>query len=369
MVCLLFLSLMPIFPAVRAAQTTTTIYQVSTPTRGVAGSETPLSVNVTVYYNNTVAGYHLVVGILGTDQFLVPGVAVSSTDPCVNTLAATAVCEMIVTKPSGVEQVRFQIGGIFGARVQEGNWNLNATSLLKNSQGQLIASSVSSKSFMIDLVPIALNIEVPSGAVVSVDGVPQPPGSLSIGVTLGQHNITVPQLLNVSSSTRLRFDHWSNGSSSTFLAILIANSTTLQAYYVTQNLLTLIDARGSGVVSTWYDSDNNATFSTTQFAPATGPLSMLGARLAFQGWYENGQLLTDSPNGTISMDRPHMLNAIWQIDYTIPATITCGMIVVGLVAFLLLRRKKRNRRSSAKRRTRWTRTSRRGAKEPKQPER
>ena len=353
MVCLLFLSLMPIFPAVRAAQTTTTIYQVSTPTRGVAGSETPLSVNVTVYYNNTVAGYHLVVGILGTDQFLVPGVAVSSTDPCVNTLAATAVCEMIVTKPSGVEQVRFQIGGIFGARVQEGNWNLNATSLLKNSQGQLIASSVSSKSFMIDLVPIALNIEVPSGAVVSVDGVQQPPGSLSIGVTFGQHNITVPQLLNVSSSTRLRFDHWSDGSSSTFRSILITNSTTLQAYYVNQNLLTLIGAQGNVTVFTWYDSDDNATFSTSQYAPATGPLGILGARLTFQGWYENGQLLTDSPNGTISMDRPHTLTAIWQVDYVVPAAVACGVILAGLLMFLLLQRRKRTSggRGRAKRRT------------------
>ena len=353
-----------VFPAAEAAQTTT-IYQINSPGSAVAGSENPLPVAVTVYYNNTVSGYQLVVGILDTavsPARIVPGVVVSSTDPCVDQLGPSAVCAITVPKPSGVVRISFRIGGIFGGRREPGSWGLNVTSLLVDRQNNLVPGSTSSKLLTIDLIPVVLNVNVPSSVAVVVDGVPQPAGSASVGVALGQHNITVPQFANVSRSTRLRFDHWSDGYQSPLRSIVVTDSTTLQADYVTQNLLTLIGVQGNGAIPSWYDSDKNATFSTNQYAPTSGVLGALGVRLLFQGWYENGQPLTNSPTGTISMNKPHTLTALWQLDYSIPAAIVTGIFSVAIIIFLFVQR--RNRTVTARSDSRAVHRPRTAVKDP-----
>ena len=170
-ICLLVASMNSIYPAARAAQTTT-IYQVTAPSGVIAGGENPLPVAVIVYYNNTVPGYHLVVGILDaklSPQGIVPGVVVSSTSPCVNQPGMAALCAITVPSSSGVVRIGFQIGGIFGGIRERGNWDLNVTSVLEGPQNNLIPSSVSSKLFKVDFSPVALNVNVPSNRAVSAD--------------------------------------------------------------------------------------------------------------------------------------------------------------------------------------------------------
>jgi len=358
-ICLIIMSMSAFYPAVEAAQTTA-IYQITAPSAVVAGSQNPLPVTVTVFYNNTVPGDQLIVGILYADlspATVVPGIVTSSTDPCAGGPMAYARCAVTVPKPSGVERIDFQIGGIFGGSAEPGSWELNVTSVLKDAHGSLIPSSVSSRLFRIGLTTVALNVDVPSNVTVSVDGVAQAPGSVSIGVALGQHTVTVPQLVNVSESTRLRFDHWSDGSPSTVRSVVISNSTTLQADYVTQNLLTLIGVGSNATISTWYDADSNATFSTNQYAPLPGTMSALGAKLAFQGWYENGQLFTRAPTGTVSMNKPHTLTAVWQADYLIPTAVTLGIIGAAIIALLILQRKNRTPKPTRRLRKRHVRRS------------
>ncbi|HXZ90606.1 MAG TPA: hypothetical protein VEG61_06050 [Candidatus Dormibacteraeota bacterium] len=341
--CLFIASMSMFYPAVPAAQTTT-IYQVMAPSSAVAGSENPLPVVVTVFYDNTSPGYQLVVGVLNSGlspQRIAPGVVVSSTDPCVNQPEAEAVCAIIVAKSSGVERIQFQLGGIFGGRQEPGSWDLNVTSLLIDNQNNLIPSSVSSKLLKISLTSLALNVNVPSNVAISVDGVSQPVGSVSVGVRLGLHNVTVPEFVNVSQSTRLRFDHWADGNPSTFRTIVVTNSTTLQADYVTQNLLTLIGVQGDTTLSNWYDASKNATYSINEYSSIPGGPSALGLRFSLQGWYENGQLLTNSPTGTISMNKPHTLTAVWHVDYSIPLGVMLGIVAAVVIAFLLLQRRKR----------------------------
>jgi hypothetical protein len=347
---------MSVYPAVDAAQTSTRIHQIDSPRSVIAGSENPIPVTVTVYYNNTIAGDHLLVGILDaglTPQRIVPGVVVSSTDPCVNQPEAAALCEITTRAGSGAEGIAFQIGGIFGGKRGPGPWNLNITSALFNLQNSIISGSVSSSLFEVILTPVPLNVVVPSPVAVSIDGVRQPPGPTSVGVALGQHNITVPDLVQVDQSTRLRFDYWSDGYPTTLRNIVVTGTTTLQAVYVTQNLLTLMgvqqnleqNATGAG----WYDATANATFSANRYEPITGVLGAIGGRLSFQGWYENGQLVTNSPTGTISMDKPHTLTAIWGVDYSTPAAIMLGIIAVIIIFLALLRR--RNEPPHARRRS------------------
>ena len=341
--CLLIISMSSFYPTVAAARTTT-IYQVLGPSGVAAGSENPMPLAVTVYYNNSLPGYHLVVGVLDAQlspERIVPGVVVSSTTPCTNQPAASALCAIVVPTSSGVVRIAFQLGGIFGGRQKLGTWELNVTSVLIDNQNAIVVGSVSSRLFKVSLTPYALNVNVPSNVAVSVDGLLQPTGTVSVGVPLGRHNVTLPRFVNVTQSTRLRFDHWSDGYPSPLRTVVVTNSMTLQADYVTQNLLTLIGVQGNASLSTWYDTNTNAPYSTNQYEPISGGLGEFGLRLSFQGWYENGQLLTNSRTGTISMNKPHTLTALWQLDYSIPAAIMLGIVAVVIIAYLLIQRRNR----------------------------
>jgi len=342
-----------------ASAQTTTIVQISSPPNIVAGSQNPIPITVTIYYNNTVPGNRLIVGVLDanmTPERIVPGIVTSSTDPCVNQPEPAALCVITTRAAAGAEVIEFQIGGIFGGRRGPGIWELNVTAGLFDSQNNLVPGSVSSTMFQVALNPVMLTIDVPPWVAVSVNGLQESPGPVSIGVALGQNNITVPDLVQLNQSTRLRFDHWSDGYPLTYRSILITNQTTLRVIYVTQNLLTLIGLPENASGNGWYDANTNATFSTNGYQPIPGPLATIGARLSFQGWYENGQLLTNSPTGMISMNQPHTLTAVWQVDYTIPATITLGIIAVVIAVFLIFRRgmattRKRTQRKHRRRRS------------------
>jgi hypothetical protein len=333
---------MSTFSSAAAIAPTTAIHQVTSPTHAIAGSETPLSLSVTIYYNNTLIGYRLVVGVLDASSSpleIVPGTVVSTSATCANLPAAYALCAMALPDSSGVVRIGFQIGGIFGGRRQPGGWVLNVTSALIDSQNHVLVGSVSSRVFKINLTPVALNVKVPPNVPVTIDGVLQPTGPVSAGVALGEHNVTVPQLINVGQSTRLRFSGWSDGSLSALRMITITNSTTLQADYVTENRLNLIDVQGNTTVSNWYGADGSATFTTNQYSQAPGIMAGIVPRLAFVGWYENGRLLTNSPTGTISMARPHTLTAVWRTDFSEPAQVVLAILTTAVIAFLLVRRR------------------------------
>ena len=349
------------YPNVQAAQTSK-IYQVVHPPSGVAGSQDPIPVTATVYYNDTTPGSRLVIGILdaGTSpQSIVPGIVISSTDPCLSQGEVGAVCVIKVPAVSGVEQIGFQIGGIFGGKRGPGSWLLNITSAILDGQGNLVSGSVSSTLFSVDLTPVTLTVVVPGAVVVSVDGVQHLPGPVEVGVALGGNNITVPALVQVGPSTRLRFDHWSDGSLGTIHTVIVTGNVSVDAVYVTQNLLTIVGTGENATGAAWYDADTVATFSANQYEPITGVLGAMGARLAFQGWYENGQLITNSPNGTVSMDKPHTLTGVWQVDFTVPGGIVLGTVAAIAIAYLIVRRRKTKPARRLRPRTRRHRRSRR----------
>jgi len=344
-ICAIAIS-MSLFSSAGAVVPTTTIRQLTGTTNAVAGSQTPLSVSATIHYDNSIVGYRLVVGVLDTGlspQRLVSGVVISSTTPCENQAVASAYCTMTVSSPSGDIIVRFQIGGIFGDRQRPGSWVLNVTSALIDKQNRLVAGSTSSRLFKINLEPVALTIYAPPEVSVMIDGMLQPAGSVSLGVSLGSLNITLPQLVNVSQSTRLRFDHWSDGSLSPFRTITVTGNTSLKADYATQNMLTLINVQGNTTVANWYDANSNATFSTTQHQEASGMFAELAPRLVLQGWYEDGRLVTTSPSGVISMDKPHKLTAVWRTDFSEPWEVVLGILTVVIITILVVER--RNRKS------------------------
>jgi hypothetical protein len=356
LLCLLLTSLVLAFPSVHAAQTTR-IYELVHPIRAVAGSLDPIPVTAIVFYNNTVPGYSLVVGILDaekTPQTIIPGTATSSSGPCVNQPVLAALCVISLPSASGAERLDFKIGGILGGKREPGAWNLNITAALFDANSTRVPKSTSSILFGIELTPARLKVTVPSAVAVSVDGVQQPPGPAEVGVAVGQHNITLPSLVQVDPTTRLRFAHWADGLTETNRTVVITSDTNLEAVYVTQNLLTITGPELTSVGAGWYDETATATFSIAPMVPMNGLLGILGGKLSFQGWYENGKFLTGSTIGTISMNQPHMITAVWQADYSLPAAILAGIVIILAFAYLMVRRRtaKGTRRRPYRRRKR-----------------
>lgn len=284
----------------------------------------------------------------------------SSPDPCINQPILLALCFIKTQAISGREHLEFKIGGILGETRGPGNWSLNLTAELLDSTNNVLKKSLSSVPFTITLSPISLTVAVPTVVAVSLDGVEQPPGPVSIAVSVGQHNITVPALVNVDNSTRVRFDHWADGFNQTSRSISVKSDQTFEAIYLTQHSLTItgeeVTAKGAG----WYDEGATAAFSIAAIKPMSGLLGMLGGQLKFQGWIENGKFMTNSTMGTISMNQPHNLTVLWQVDYTSPLAIVAvvGVAIIALTYVVIRskrmsvsvrkpRRRKRGRRGSA----------------------
>jgi hypothetical protein len=350
---LLVTSLVTALPNAYAAQSTS-INGLTHPSQAVAGNTEPIYVSATVSYSEALPGYTLAVGVLDAEmapESIVPGIATSSPDPCLNQFVLTAVCLINISAASGAEQVAFRIGGILGGKHQPGAWKLNMTAALLDSNGTLIPNSTNSVLFEIELTPVTLKVTVPADVAVSIDGSQQPPGPAAVAVALGEHNITVPLLVQVNPTTRLRFDHWSDGSTNANRTVFLTGDANIDVTYVTQNLLTISGPQADSTGGGWYDEDTTATFSVAQIEPMGGLLGFLGGKLVFQSWSENGELLTHSTTGTISMNQPHTITAVWQGDYSEPMVIIGGILVILAFAYLLARggETKPKRRSRSRR--------------------
>jgi hypothetical protein len=230
------------------------------------------------------------------------------------------------------------------------------TAGLFDNSSNLVPNSASSSPFEITLRPVMLQVVVPDVVPITVNGVQQPAGTALVGVPLGMNNVSAPALVAVNSTTRLRFDHWADGSGQANRTISVTGNTTYEADYVPQYLLTITGAEQNVTGAGWFDSGTNASFSIYPYQTTQGLLGALGAKQTFQGFYENGQLITNQDSGTITMDTPHTLNVVWQVDYSTPAIILLGIIAVIVLGFLVARRRATAPKRQARRRPRRRRT-------------
>jgi len=269
-----------------------------------------------------------------TPPTAIPSLIVAAPYPCLNQPSLNALCAVSLQSPSGNEYLVVKIGGILGNNETPGIWHLAFSVFLLDEKG--IQHSSSTVPFQIAVTPTPLLfVKVPSAVSVSVDGVTQPPGSIDgAPLSVGQHALSVPSIVTVSNNTRLKFDHWSDGSTSTSRFALAQSDVGLEAFYVTQYPLILNSPIGVTSGTDWYDSNSSATFSVTpSYVPMNGLMGTLGARVAFQGWYENGNLITSSSTGTISMNQAHTLSASWQPDYTLSGAVAAvAIIIIALVS-------------------------------------
>lgn len=314
----------------------------------VAGSLDPLSVKATVSFQDFPVNSTLVVAVLDagkTPQSIVAGIATAQPDSCLNQPVLMALCEISPSSRSGKEQLEFKVGGILANQPQfnPGTWNLNMTAAIFDSKNDLIQKSVSAVNLSITISGLTLTVIVPPQVQAFVDGVQQSPGTVRIGTTAGGHNVTVPAFLDVDNATRLRFDHWNDGTTKPNMTATIKSDTTIQAFYFEQYRLTVTGPQLTATGEGWYDSGTVATFSIAQTEAMGGVLGLLGGKMRFQGWYENGNLVTSSIAGVVTMDRPHALTARWQADYTLPVSVLVAIIILAALAYVAARKARRPR--------------------------
>lgn len=195
-------------------------------------------------------------------------------------------------------------------------------------------------------------VKVPDIATVSLDGVAQVVGPVQLNMTFGRHSISVPGIIQVDNSTRLRFASWKWIGSQTPIGfdaltvtvyVRLGMTLKITAVYTTQYRLVLLAQYGEPIGQGWYDEGSSANISLTSEAVSmSGMLGTLAAKWSFKGWFEGASLVTASINSTIAMDRPRTLAARWEPDYTTTVTILAvPALATTAVATVHLSRRKR----------------------------
>ncbi len=265
------------------------------------------------------------------------GIATSTPDVCTNETAeystfaikGALICSTLLSGQS--ESFSFNL--IFNST---GEYHLQANVIVFPCNGcqfpipNFVPALEESGPFTISVTnQVDLAITVPSSVTVTIDDISQTVGSVDTTLTPGTtHTISVPQLTQLMTGTRLEFDHWSDGSTMTNRTMSLQDDTTLTAVYTTQYQLNLIGTPANATGAGWYDSGSTALFSVpTNFLFWT-----------FQGWYENGVLTTSSNAGSVVMDAPHTLTSSWSLNLVLLLAICC---VIAIIPIGLIFRKRR----------------------------
>lgn len=134
------------------------------------------------------------------------------------------------------------------------------------------------------------------------------------------HEVSVPETIELLDGIRAVFVKWVDGSTSTKRNVTLDTNKEMSAIYKTQYYLNLSSQFGTPEGKGWHDSGSNAAFSVDQFSGAS---SFHG----FDRWA--GDFSSSEPFGTILMDGPKTLNATWKFESSILAGI------VGTIAALI----------------------------------
>jgi len=291
-------------------------------------TEPPLLVKATVSYSDAEPSYFLLVTIFDLESGdAVRGRGSGAPEPCKSS-TTYASCLIGIGSSSGIEFVEFSIAGF------KPTMSLAIIAVLLDGTGSMIYESESDYEFAITMTSsLVLSIRVPSTVSVSVDGVPQREGNVWLNLIPGFHKISIPDTAQLDNVTRLKFERWSDGVDETNRTIQLGQGTMLAAIYAMQYLFRATSSEGNVTETGWYDEGSNATFSVPSTTmPMNGVVGLLGGEWKFQGWYENGELQTNSINGSIIMRQPHSLIARWEPGYTLPVLVFTIAVLTLIIA-------------------------------------
>jgi len=184
----------------------------------------------------------------------------------------------------------------------------------------------------------SLDLSIPYRVDALVDHTLYSSGRIELSLCPGLHTVTVPSIINISDSSRLRFDRWSDGSKDPSHALNLTSDVSLAPVYAKQFKLTIISPFRN-LADGWYDEGSTVIIAAPASQLVNGFLGVLGVRFEFVGWYENGAVSLTSSNGTIKMDADHTLVEGWTTDYMVPiATVDLILAIVGIVVFTNVRK-------------------------------
>lgn len=165
---------------------------------------------------------------------------------------------------------------------------------------------------------------------VTLDGTQENPGYISLQLSPGTHTISVPNIVQIDSTSRLRFSGWLDGSNQTTRTVDLEEDTNFGATYVTQYLVTANSESTLG--SGWYDQGTVVQTSVNTSQPLNSYRVLVDG---FDGWYNGAQLVSKATNASLTVNGPLNLTAKWNyLPYVPPVMVV--VIVGGLI--LLLRR-------------------------------
>jgi hypothetical protein len=181
-----------------------------------------------------------------------------------------------------------------------------------------------------------LDVSASPQGIVSVTGAGWYPSDAS--VTVGSVPLTIPG----AEGTQYVFQGWTIDAvpaSGNTLSITMDKPHSVVAQYKTQYLLTVSSEYGTTRGAGWYDAGSTATFSVTPRVDTS-----YGVSQVFDRW--TGALESTQSTGTITMNSPSTVVAVWRTDSTVQYA-TIGVAVgavfvlgIGLVALAISRRPK-----------------------------
>jgi hypothetical protein len=319
-------------------------------------TDPPLLVEAAVSYSDAKPSYFLAVGVFDLESGNPVAGSGSSTGTCDPTYAA---CFIGAKSTSAVEHVGFLLAGY------RPTMSMAIIAVLLDETKNLIYTSESDYVFTVTMTAtLALRVRLPGSVRVTVDGMTQGEGTVWLNLVPGDHTVSVPEIVQLDNVTRLKFQDWSDGVGQNSRSVSLTHQTLLTAEYVTQYWLNATTSHGKSQGSGWYDDESTAVYSIqSTTVPMENVLCLLGGKWVFQGWYEQGELVTQSRNGTVIMLGAHSIAAHWVPDLAMPAILFGGIAVI-LCLIVLVRRgnlvleaqrtPQRRRRKSKARRIRKT---------------
>jgi hypothetical protein len=150
---------------------------------------------------------------------------------------------------------------------------------------------------------------------------------------------TAPPIINASAGTQYTFMGWMVDGirqAGNPVSLPIDKPHRVIAKYQVQNQLIVESPGGLGNPqgSRYYDAGSTAQFSVTS------PTGFL-VQQVFVQW--QGDYSGTSPNGSIIMDKPHIVRATWTTSYTQLYMAAAALAVVAVAAFLLWRKRQTGR--------------------------
>src|SRR5438093_730541 len=125
---------------------------------------------------------------------------------------------------------------------------------------------------------------------------------------------TAPSMVPVSSGSRRAFDGWSgnaSGSGTTSDPIVMNGPKVAIANWKLQYYLRIDTAYGTASAAGWYDVGAQTIARLNVGTVSLGD----GARAQFQGWFGDASGTDSSGSSAITMDRAHLVVAVWQVQY------------------------------------------------------